>query len=216
MSWAWPFWKEPPESPLPSSWRSTTRHFTASWTWRERAERSAAALDRSPGRGAGRQGRGPRGGPSVRAACVPGPCLPSRLRDSLRALWGMEIPNSESSRPAEDALQPSGRSVSVRSGRRAEEGPGVHTLCRVTTASAAPTALEALRPGSTRALGQRVCGGGGSQAASLPARSTEGDLTHYGHGLFRRAGTAALGQRPPRQPAQSARGGLLLQGGAGP
>lgn len=32
MSWAWPFWKEPPESPLPSSWRSTTRHFTASWT----------------------------------------------------------------------------------------------------------------------------------------------------------------------------------------
>lgn len=33
MSWAWPFWKEPPESPLPSSWRSTTRHLTASWTW---------------------------------------------------------------------------------------------------------------------------------------------------------------------------------------
>lgn len=33
MSWAWPFCKEPPESPLPSSWRSTTRHFTASWTW---------------------------------------------------------------------------------------------------------------------------------------------------------------------------------------
>ena len=38
MSWAWPFWKEPPESPLPSSWRSTTRHFTASWTCRWRAE----------------------------------------------------------------------------------------------------------------------------------------------------------------------------------
>lgn len=110
---------------------------------------------------------------------------------------------------------PPGRSVSVRSGRQAEEGPGVHTLCRVATASAAPTALEALRPGSTRALGQRVCGGGGSQAASLTARSTEGDLTHYGHGLFRRAGMAALGQRPPRQPAQSARRDLLLQGGAG-
>ena len=38
MSWAWPFWKEPPESPLPSSWRSTTRHFTASWTCGWRAE----------------------------------------------------------------------------------------------------------------------------------------------------------------------------------
>lgn len=44
MSWAWPFWKEPPESPLPSSWRSTTRHFTASWTWGVRAE----AVDGQP------------------------------------------------------------------------------------------------------------------------------------------------------------------------
>lgn len=34
MSCAWPFWKEPPESPLASSWRSTTRHLTASWTCR--------------------------------------------------------------------------------------------------------------------------------------------------------------------------------------
>lgn len=44
MSWAWPFWKEPPESPLPSSCRSTTRHFTASWTW-GRAEWSTAVPD---------------------------------------------------------------------------------------------------------------------------------------------------------------------------
>lgn len=53
MSWAWPFCKEPPESPLPSSWRSTTRHFTASWTW-------------------GGEGRGGRQGPPAPMVTMPG------------------------------------------------------------------------------------------------------------------------------------------------
>lgn len=52
MSWAWPFWKEPPESPLPSSWRSTTRHFTASWTcgWRAEAVNGQLRPHRREGR----------------------------------------------------------------------------------------------------------------------------------------------------------------------
>lgn len=33
-SCVWPFCMELPESPFPSSLRSTTRHFTASWTWK--------------------------------------------------------------------------------------------------------------------------------------------------------------------------------------
>ncbi len=33
-SCVWAFCRELPESPFPSSLRSTTRHFTASWTWK--------------------------------------------------------------------------------------------------------------------------------------------------------------------------------------
>lgn len=56
MSWAWPFWKEPPESPLASSWRSTTRHFTASWTWGPRAQ----GRGQRPGALAATEAAGPR------------------------------------------------------------------------------------------------------------------------------------------------------------
>ena len=86
MSWAWPFWKEPPESPLPSSWRSTTRHFTASWTWGGRAE----AVDGQPAP-RDRDARKVRPSPT-RAAFQRGAAL-SRMHTGPRALrkglqWG--------------------------------------------------------------------------------------------------------------------------------
>lgn len=95
MSWAWPFWKEPPESPLPSSCRSTTRHFTASWTWGERAERSTAVPDCGPvGR---RQGQGEQHGLCLREGSLcAGPCLPSLSQ-------GLSVPFTGTSTPRKRA-----------------------------------------------------------------------------------------------------------------
>lgn len=47
MSWAWPFWKDPPESPLASSCRSTTRHFTASCTFSKPQEQRWISMEKN-------------------------------------------------------------------------------------------------------------------------------------------------------------------------
>lgn len=157
MSWAWPFWKEPPESPLPSSWRSTTRHFTASWTWGERTERSPAALDCILAGGLEGKGEQHRGA-SLRGQPLCGAPPPFPLGDSLCALHGCE--NSKVGEPR----TPCERAAALPAGcvrtepRQASEGTRVRTIL----ASGGPRPRSPGDPPPERPQGlvggQHVCG----------------------------------------------------------
>lgn len=134
MSWAWPFWKEPPESPLPSSWRSTTRHFTASWTWGTEHRRwvtplpTRAALAVVQGWG---QAGPPRPSSSFRSLCAP----------------TVRTPQLGAPGPRAGAAGP----------RRAEEGCPVSRLPWATTASPSQTVWPCQGPGP-HSPGQRPPG----------------------------------------------------------